>query len=314
MKEIIVDTLGADNELDLLKGTIESAKLFPDFSFVVYTNLQKYGTFAANLDNIRYIDTEKSIKNNENPMTIIDENSDSSMALSLKDLSKNDNAIALISGGNTGALLVGSIYNVGTIAGIRFPALSALLVTTSLKRVAVVDCGANLDIQPQKAVEFAKLGAALMSSLYDIEKPKVGLLNVGKENKKGNDFAKKTYPLLAESGLDFVGNIEGEDVFDDSVNVVVTDGFSGNILIKNSEVVAQICRRLAIKNGDQQTADEIYKMFGYNDLGGAILLGTKKIVMKAHGAGSARTIISIVEMIEKMHKGNYIEKMHRYFD
>jgi len=310
MKTIIVDTLGCDNTHQMLLGTLEAVRLNKDILFKVFTD----EVITEKYENLEVIACKKVMPLNGNPMSIIDNNDDTSLALGLKALSKDSEAIGIISGGSTGALLVGSIAFVGNFEKVKFPALGCTLLHESGKKFALLDCGANLDVKPERAVLFAKLGSAFISSLSGIKNPRVGLLNIGREEGKGNAFAKEAFNLLKnEEKINFVGNIEGIDVFTDKADVLVADGFSGNILLKNAEATAKICRNYIEEvEGKSEAFNKVFNNFAYTELGAAIVLGSKKIILKAHGAANIITVPSLVRDLLAMNKGNFIEKMEEY--
>ena len=173
-----------------------------------------------------------------------------------------------------------------------------------------------MDANSEKLVQFAQLGSALMSAYLNVENPRVGLLNVGTEDTKGDALRKETFSLLKASSLNFIGNIEGCDPFMGKCDVVVADGFSGNVLLKDTEAVGMICRGITKQLGKddpiaKKIADTIYSLFGYTEQGGAIILGTKKIVYKAHGAANAKSVASIVSDIVTLHEHDFIKKISK---
>lgn len=316
MKKIVIDTLGSDKgEEELVLGAIQAKKKHPDITFV----------FSGDKDDIeRILSREKEDISSYSiiPSVAFDSSIDDVMSmirfkghcsiLDAYDYAKEDkDVIGIISCGSTGMLLVSSLRHLGVFHGISFPVLGTVLYNINHKYFSLVDCGANIEVREQKLVQFASMGSALMRSLCGIESPRVGLLNVGKEENKGDSIRKSAFHLLKNSDLNFIGNIEGSDVFLDKADVVTCDGFSGNVVLKTAEAVGMFAMHIAEKNHEEQTAKQLYDLFAYNELGGAILLGTKKLVFKGHGASNRKTIVSIVDIIDKLNQNNFLDNLRR---
>jgi phosphate acyltransferase len=318
MKKIVIDTLGSDKgEEEIVRGVILSKrKVDNDFMYILF----------GNEENIRSV----FLKENEpldgyeiHDSPLIDENvihdvmsmfrfkEHCSMVDALEYAKKDEEALGVVSTGSTGMLLVSSILHMGMLKGVSFPALATFLYNIKGNLFCLLDCGANIEIREDKLFQFAQLGVALMRSYRGIENPRVGLLNVGKEENKGDSLRRAAYPLFQNSGFNFVGNIEGNDVFLDKVDVVACDGFSGNMILKNAESVAMICKSIAMRNGDEKTAKQIYDSFGYTELGGAVIVGTKKPIVKAHGASNSKTVISVIDDIIRLSENNFIVNMEK---
>lgn len=316
MKKIVIDTLGSDKgEEELVLGAIQAKKKHPDITFV----------FSGDKDDIeRILSREKEDISSYSiiPSVAFDFSIDDVMSmirfkghcsiLDAYDYAKEDkDVIGIISCGSTGMLLVSSLRHLGVFTGISFPVLGTVLYNINHKYFSLVDCGANIEVREQKLVQFASMGSALMRSLCGIESPRVGLLNVGKEENKGDSIRKSAFHLLKSSDLNFIGNIEGSDVFLDKADVVTCDGFSGNVVLKTAEAVGMFAMHIAEKNHEEKTAKQLYDLFAYNELGGAILLGTKKLVFKGHGASNRKTIVSIVDIIDKLNQNNFLDNLRR---
>ncbi len=321
MKKIVVDTLGSDKgEEEIVKGVILShQKNGNELKYVLFGN-------EKNILSVLNENHEKLSDYEIHDAPLIDENivhdvmsmfrfkGSSSMTDAFEYAKKDDDVIGLVSTGPTGMMLVSSIVHMGMLKGVTTPALGTFLYNIYGKFFCMVDCGANIEIREDKLLQFAQLGVALMRSYCGIETPRVGLLNVGKEEGKGDSLRKAAYPLFSEARINFVGNIEGNDVFTDKVDVVACDGFSGNMILKNAESVAMICKSIADRNNDAKTAKEIYDMFAYTELGGAIILGPKKLIIKAHGASNMKTIISVIDDAIKLNENNFIGNMKEELD
>ena len=318
MKEIIVDLLGSDfGQDELLTGVIDAIRKYPSYNFVcagikkdIEPRLKKEG---ISLDQVKILDTDKVVTNNDNPMLIArGELLDTSLLLSINYLKENKDAIGLITAGSTGATLVSARFKLGLIPNIQTPALGALLKHYNGKDFLLLDCGANLTFTSDKYVEFAQIGDAFMKAYMKISNPRVALLNVGKEEHKGSEQLKNAYASLKEKDINFIGNIEGNDVFLDKADVIVSDGFTGNVILKNAESVGLICSNLA-KDSNKELSNKINSLFNYTALGGALVLGTKKIIYKAHGSSKASSIIPICNDLINLDKNSYIDIITKKF-
>lgn len=319
MKKIVIDTLGSDKgEDEIVKGVLLSAheKKEDDLRYVLFGNeknilavLEKEGEDPSFYEIYDSPLIDESVIHDV--MSMFRFKGHCSMVDAFEYAKKNKDVIGVVSTGPTGMLLVSSILHIGMIKKVSFPALATFLYNINGKLFCMVDCGANVEIRGDKLFQFAQLGSILMHSYCGISSPRVGLLNVGKEENKGDSLRREAYPIFKESKLNFVGNIEGNDVFTDQVDVVACDGFSGNMILKNAESVAMICQQIALKNQDEKTAKKIYDMFAYTELGGAFVLGTKKIVIKAHGAANKKTMVSVLNDVIKLHKTGFIENIEK---
>ena len=315
MKKIIIDTNGADQGvITIVKGAIDAAIKFSQYRIVLVGKEEIINPILKEnnvLDRIDVVNAIDEITNNDNPMKVVKGMEESSLVKAYTTLSEDDDAVAIISCGSTGAFLVGSMFRLGMVEGAKRASLASCLVDVKGKRFALVDCGANIDIDAYTLLSFAKMGTALMRSVFHRpESPRIALLNVGKEEKKGNALCHEAYPLLRDSGLNFVGNVEGDSVLMGHADVVVCDGFSGNLILKSICATAVICSKIVEMNSNDQGAiKQIDAMFNYNDRGAAIVLGPKKICLKAHGSATEHTIVSVVELAIQLHEGEFIQRM-----
>ncbi len=312
-KKIIIDTLGADMPpTEICEGIkLNNNK---NYHYVVVGPKEEIQKVLNNSDlSYEVIDTADYISNKENPINIIRNRESSSLYLSLINAKKED-AIGLISAGSTGAIMVGSMFILGLEEHLQSAVLACILYKFDNKPFCLVDCGANVNPLPSDMKVFAELGSRFMHSYSNIENPKVGLLSVGKEKGKGNELVKKAYEILENSDLNFIGNIEIDNVFNSDVDVLVCDGFSGNLLLKNTESVAlmisnKIAKEYCTNENDlKKISDSIFKLFSYNDQAGAILLGVKKIVVKVHGKANRLTISSAINQLIALNDGGYNNK------
>lgn len=312
-KKIVIDTLGADMPpAEICEGIkLNNSK---DYHFVVVGPKDEIEKVLNNSDlSYEIIDTFDYISNKENPISIIRNRESSSLYLALAN-TKKDDTIGLISAGSTGAIMVGSMFILGLEENLQSAILACVLYKFNHQPFCLVDCGANVNPLPTDMKVFAELGSKFMKSYSNITNPKVGLLSVGKEKGKGNELVKRAYELLENSDINFIGNIEIDNVFNSDVDVLVCDGFSGNLLLKNTEAIAlmiseKIVKKYCTNKEDlEKINNSIFKLFAYNDQAGAILLGVKKLVIKVHGKANRLTISSAINQLIALNDGGYNNK------
>lgn len=327
MIKIAIDLLGADrNETELLDGVINALNENPDlFTYILGTKLELLNALKnknVNKEQFEIIDAPEVITNSDNPMVAIRTKVNSSMIKGATLCRDNDDVEAFVSCGATGSLMVSSMMIIKPIS----PAIGPVLVCEFLKRndeyVCLSDCGANLDCPADRIVSFAKMGSAYMKA-KGVENPKVRLLSNGAEDSKGTNVIKEANALLKETNLNFLGNIEGSSVLTGDADVVVADGFSGNVLLKTLEcgattVIKDIDDYAEALDGEEKEhlkalAQRLYKRYDYNNQGGAVLLGVKKPVIKGHGAATAETLYSIVKIAYTLAKNNLVDKIKEEF-
>ncbi|MDF2521769.1 MAG: phosphate acyltransferase, partial [Clostridia bacterium] len=239
--KIAIDAMGGDNAPKAaVEGAAAAVKEYGVEVFLVGKK-DEITRFLSEEDKkdsrINVVEASEVITNDEAPVTAIKHKKDSSLVVGLK-LVKEGTCDTLISAGSTGAFLAGSLLKVGRIKGIDRPALSPLIPTTK-GSCMIIDAGANVDSKPKNLQQFAIMGSIYMEKVMGIKNPRVGLLNVGTEEGKGNELTKESFELIKKLDLNFVGNIEARDVIQGVCDVCVTDGFAGNVLLKNTEGVAQ---------------------------------------------------------------------------
>ena len=319
MREIVIDIYGADAGPEpILKGAAKSIKEDKDLHLVFVGD--KTTIISAmteqDIDSTRYtiLHTDKFIPATAAPTCVFGANDDSSMVMAYEYLKTHESCLGMISPGNTGALLVGSICRLGLIKGLKFPALSSAIPSLSGRLVCLVDCGGNIDCQPTDLVNFAKMGNLFMQCMYANISPRIGLLSVGREDHKGNTLTKATFELLKEEPLNFIGNMEGYDVITGYADVVVSDGFSGNILLKCQEGVGKSA--IGIVEGYKGTTPEVdevlsriskqlYQLFDLNSQGGATFLGTSKTVIKMHGCANDETTYACINQLLRLEDAGF---------
>lgn len=240
------------------------------------------------------INATEVIGMHEHPTKALKEKPNSSIAMGFGMLAKGMSD-AFISAGNTGAMLVGAMYSVKAIEGVLRPTIATPIPRLDGKFNCILDVGINADCKPEHLVQFAQLGALYAHHILGAEKPRVGLLNIGEEEGKGNLLAQATYPLLKElPGIDFVGNLEGRDVFSEKAEVIVCEGFVGNVVIKMAESIYDIFK---VQKGFN---DEFLDTFNFEVYGGTPILGINKPVMIGHGISHALAFRNIIEVASKL--------------
>lgn len=321
--KIVVDTISTDDNLEkIVEGALKSLEENDNlFLYLVGPKDEIQNVITKNNfknENYEIIDGKDKISNTDNPLRSIRQKTESSLYKSFELLKKED-INALVSAGATGAILCGAILNLKRLGSCQ-PALSTLLPTQKGDKVCIMDCGANIDCTPMQLVEYAKIGSCYMSSLYPNKDIKVGLLSNGKEDNKGNSLTKQAFQLIKETDVNFIGNIEGTDILTGECDVVVCDGFIGNVVLKNIEGTAKtIIRDLFVmlkKSNDEQekkylqkAINELLMKYDLNSLGGATLLGIDKVIIKGHGTANNQTIYHIINDANTLLKNEVINKL-----
>ncbi|HEZ7990004.1 MAG TPA: phosphate acyltransferase PlsX [Ruminococcus sp.] len=321
---VIVDAFGGDNApLEVIKGCARAVSEL-GVNVVLTGSRNKIEKCAAengiSLSGIEIEHTDDVFDIHEEPKEIIKSGSNSSMALGLRLLSEGKGD-AFVSAGSTGALVMGATFIVKRIKGIKRVAPSPVMPADKGSFV-LVDAGANTECRPEMLVQFAVMGSAYMEKVMGVKDPKVGLLNIGSEETKGRELEIAAYKLLEESGLNFVGNIEARDMPKGEVQVVVTDGFTGNIALKLYEGMGSFFSKKLkwIFSGLGKIGaivslgkiKELRRQMDYKEVGGSALLGVKKPVIKAHGSSDATAFFNAVRQAKKIVDGNVIGEIESY--
>lgn len=319
MCRIVVDIYGADAGPEIVvKGVAKALKQGISFFPILVGDPAVIKAGMADISPAHYeiIATDRFITNNDPPTCIFGGMDDSSMAMAYGRLKEDEQCRAMLSAGNTGALLVGSIFRLGLLPGLKFPALCSALPYGDGKLVCLVDCGANVECTSGDLVRFARMGNVLAKTYCGIENPRVGLMNVGREAQKGTTLTKETYEKLQALPLNFIGNLEGSDLLNGYADVIVTDGFCGNILLKNAEAVGKaalaIVERVAADADPallEKLRESLIGAFDFNAQGGATFLGTKKTVVKMHGCADENTVVSSVLQILRLEAADFASAM-----
>ncbi len=303
---IMIDGMGGDHAPEeIVKGAVQAAKEISGTVSIIGREERINECLQAlnwNGDNIEVVNATEVISNNESPAMAVRKKKDSSISKGMRML-KEGEVDAFISGGSTGALLSAGLLILGRIRGIKRPAIAAFFPKIGMNDTSLIlDCGANAESRPEYLLQYGIMGSIFVEKVKGIENPEVMLLNVGAEEEKGDPLHKESFELLRNADINFKGNCEGRDVPFGCCDVVVTDGFSGNVFLKSSEGVAlavmkrikqKMTEGLAAKAGallSYNKLKEIKKEFDYSEEGGAPILGLKGPVLKIHGSSKANAV------------------------
>lgn len=295
-----------------IEGAIAAAKQWTDISLLLVGDEAHLSAHITSMPpNVHLIHASDSIKTDDEPVKAIRRKKDASMVVA-GNMVREGKADCMISAGNTGALMTIGLLIVGRMSGIDRPALAAMIPTTDQKGVLVLDLGVNMDAKPEHLVQYALMGSIYREKVHGLAKPRIGLLNVGTEMMKGNELTKQVYPLLAELPLQFIGNVEARDVLAGHCDVLVCDGFAGNVMLKSLEGTARslfyLLKDELTRTWYKKVAAALFmpglrslrNMMDYKEHGGAPLLGLNKWVIKAHGSSDARAIHNAVRQARIM--------------
>lgn len=307
MAKIIIDAFGSDQGPTMVANAVKLARQEKDFETILVGPEDQMKPILEGVDKVEYIQTENYIENEESPVMAIRKKKDASIVLGLQRL--NEEGDVLLSAGSTGALLGGGYFITKRLEGIERACLAVWLPNPHGGTI-LVDSGANMDTTPEILLQFAVLGSAYSEADLGITRPRVGLLNVGTEEGKGDKRAVDTYKLLQDSSLNFIGNVEGRDILNGVCDVLVTDGFAGNVALKTLEGAASSLLGALKKSIYSSTKSKIggwllkdamkeaLKGYSLDNRGGAPLLGIRRPVYKAHGNSNAEVFkIGILEAL-----------------
>lgn len=288
---IAVDAAGGEYAPhQVVKGAIKAAQEYEvDIALVgEKTILHVLAGRHLRKPSISIVEASQTIEPHESPMKAVRSKPNSSIVVGIN-LVKDGAASAFVSAGNTGAVICAALLNLGKIKGIERPALGCILDITSSAPTFLIDAGANVDCRPSHLVQFAQLGTIYVKEVLNISSPRVGLLSNGEEATKGNRLTQESYKLLKKSNLDFVGNVEGQDIPKRTSDIIVTDGFTGNIVLKTIEGLSDTFFG-SLRQAGQHLLGSLARRTDYREYGGACLLGVNGNVIIAHGRSQARAI------------------------
>lgn len=258
-------------------------------------------------ERIKIVHAPEVIGYHEPPTRALKEKPKSSISIGFH-LLASGKVDAFASAGNTGAMMVGTMYSIKTIEGILRPSIPTIIPRLNGTTGMLLDVGLNSDCKPEQLNQFAILGSLFAQNVLGIQDPRVGLLNVGEEEGKGNALAQATYPLMKENtGIHFIGNVEGRDIFQDKSDVIVCDGFTGNVVLKLAESIYDIAIARNVDN------DEYFHRFHYENYGGTPVLGVAKPVIIGHGISNDKAFCNMIATAQKMIETNLCDKIKTYF-
>ncbi|AOM83223.1 phosphate acyltransferase PlsX [Salisediminibacterium beveridgei] len=311
--KLAIDAMGGDHAPEnIIKGSLLALHTFKDLELILIGDEEQIRPhLQGETDRIEVMHTDEWITSEDSPVKAVRRKKTSSMVLTVREV-KEGRADAAISAGNTGALMTAGLLIVGRAKGIERPALSPMLPTKNGDGFLLLDVGANMEAKPSHLLQYALMGNVYMKNVRGLEKPRIGLLNVGSEAGKGTELTKQAYDLIEESGLHFVGNVEARDLLEGVADVVVADGFSGNLVLKSVEGTAislfSILKRELTSSLKNKMAAAILKpafkkvknQMDYSEYGGAGLFGLRAPVIKAHGSSDERAFFSAIRQAKLM--------------
>ena len=325
--KIVVDAFGGDYApYEIVAGVVKALNNNINLNVVLVGDKDKITEILSQLvfvsDRLEIVHAPDVISMDEVPTVAIRTKKTSSIVVAYDFLKNNEDAVALVSAGSTGATLTGAVLKLGRIPNVSRPALAPLMPTVNDGNVMLLDCGANAECKAEQLLDFAIMGNEYMKAI-GVKKPKIALLNIGTEEEKGSEMIKEAHQLLKNSNLNFIGNIESRDVLKGTVDVVVADGYSGNICLKTIEGTAEILfgelkeiTRKSLKNklGALLLKKSLYGLknkYDVKKVGGAPLLGVNKIVLKCHGNSKAESVATTIEQAYTLASNNLIEKVKK---
>lgn len=314
--KLAVDAMGGDHApKEIVLGVKRALSEFNDIEVILYGDENQIKQYITPGDRLTIVHTDEVIEATDEPVRAVKRKKNASMVLMAQAVNNGD-ADACISAGNTGALMTAGLFIVGRIDGIERPALAPTLPTLDGKGFLMLDLGANVDAKPEHLLQYAIMGSVYAEKVRGINNPRVGLLNIGTEDKKGNELTKKTFPLLKEAPIHFIGNVESRDLLEGPADVVVTDGFTGNMVLKTIEGTALTVFSMLKKTFTASTKNKLAaglvkndlkqmkNMLDYTEYGGAGLFGLKAPVIKAHGSSNQVALYNAVRQAREMVKHN----------
>lgn len=310
--KLAIDAMGGDNApKEIVLGAMKAVEAFSDIHIILVGDENKINENLTSHERISVLHTTEVILGTDEPVRAVRRKKDASMVLAARQVA-DGLADACISAGNTGALMAAGLFVVGRIEGIDRPALAPTLPTIGGEGFLLLDVGANADAKPEHLHQYAIMGSIYSQKVRGIEKPRIGLLNIGTEEKKGNELTKHTFDLLKHANLNFVGNVEARDLLEGVADVVVTDGFTGNMVLKTIEGTAlgmfKMLKTALMSSFTSKLAAAVLKpnlktlktTLDYSEHGGAALFGLNAPVIKAHGSSNGQAIFSAIRQTREM--------------
>lgn len=322
--KVVVDAFGGDNApVEIVEGALMALKKNKDLEVILTGDEDKINKIlAGRCERVEIVHATEVISNHDAPTEAIRNKKDSSLVRAFDLLKERDDVIGLVSAGPTGAILAGAVMKIGRIKGISRPALAPILPTKKDSDVIIIDSGANVDCKPVNILHFALMGSAYYSIRYNVESPRVALLSNGVEEGKGNELTKECYPLLQNAPINFIGNREGSDFMGGDLDVMVSDGFAANALLKGTEGAVATVMSVLKKSIKSRLLSKIGYLFmkkSFNEIrakidiqkkhGGSPLLGIKKLVVKNHGSCKRLNICASIEQTMMLYERKLNEKI-----
>ncbi|WP_195405170.1 phosphate acyltransferase PlsX [Streptococcus constellatus] len=327
MKKIAIDAMGGDYApQSIVEGVNQALNDFSDVEVILYGDEAKIKQYLKATERVRIVHTDEKINSDDEPTKAIRKKKNASMVLAAKAV-KTGEADAILSAGNTGALLAAGFFIVGRIKNIDRPGLMSTLPTTDGKGFDMLDLGANAENTAHHLHQYAILGSFYTENVRGVKQPRVGLLNNGTESSKGDSLRKEVYDLLvSDASLNFIGNVEARDLMDHVADVVVADGFTGNAVLKAMEgtamgIMSQLKKSILdsgwkAKLGAVLLKDSLKSLkssLNYSEVGGAVLFGVQAPVVKTHGASDAKAVYSTIRQIRTMLETDVVGKAVQEF-
>lgn len=328
MKTIAIDAMGGEKAPEaVIKAVLQVKKELPHTQFILFGDQTKIKSLLGNdISQIEIVNTTEVIKDEDEPVKAIRQKKDSSLVVAAQFV-KQGKADALFSMGNTGAILASGIFIIGRIKGVARPGLMPTLpVKNSDDGFNMIDVGANAKSKPEYLLDWAKMASYYAEKVRGINNPRVALLNNGAENDKGDDVHQKAYQLLFDSKLNFIGNIEGNELLDGKADVIATDGFTGNAVLKNIEgtsgVLIHLLKNSLLNNGlfvklgalmIKKALKGLVSKFDVDKYGGAVLLGVNAPVVKTHGRSGERAVYFTLKQVDKILQEKIIDEFKAEF-
>ena len=324
--KIIVDAMGGDNAPQApVAGAIEALRRFPEIEIELAGVLSQLEPLLTDCDDVRsrltLVDAPEVITNHESPVMGVRTKKQSATVIGMLML-RNKEVDGFVSAGSTGAVLAGGMFRLGRIPGVERPALAPLM-PNGKGHFLLIDSGANVDCKAEYLQVFGVMGDAYMKGVMGMKEPRVGLINIGAESEKGNALVKATYPLMEQAPYRFVGNVEARDITGDVADVLVADGFTGNVVLKFMEGVAGTLMGIIKKEMMGDTRSKIGALLAkpafrrvkhamdYTEVGGAPLLGVQGAVVKAHGSSNGHAMACAIGQCIKMIDGHVVDIIAR---
>jgi glycerol-3-phosphate acyltransferase PlsX len=318
---IVLDAMGSDTHPEPeLQAAVEASRRFGEQIILVGpADLLEPRLKTMHADQVRLVHAPEVIEMTDKPAQNARRKAQNSMAVGI-DMLKTGEADAFVTAGNTGGAMATALFRLGRVRGVKRPALTGLFPTRKGYCV-VLDIGANADVKPEYLLQFAIMGAVYAETSLSVRSPRVGLLSNGEEPGKGNELVKAAYPLLDASGLNFIGNVEGKELFGGQADVVVTDGFTGNVLLKSSEAVGKLIIDILREELTSSTRTKlgallakpafgkIKKLLDPGEVGSAPLLGIDGLVFVGHGRSDARALLNGIGAARRAVEMNLLEEL-----